>query len=82
MASSGVAEASRWDTSCPKQDLAAPTMSLSPFIGFKSLADYETYRSKLVDDPDARENLAHAKKSGCILVEDRSYFYRVGEKER
>ena len=32
----------------------------------------------LVADQDAKENVEFARKSGCILIEDRSYFYRVG----
>ena len=65
----------------PKAGFGGPNNVAFAIIGFQNLADYETYRSKLVDDPDARENLAFAKKSGCILVEDRSYFFRVGEKD-
>jgi len=64
----------------PKAGFGGANNVAFAIISFKSLGDYETYRSKLLDDPDARENLARAKKSGCILVEDRSYFYRVGEK--
>ena len=46
-------------------------------IGFASLAAYETYREKLVKDPEALENLAFAEHTGCILFEERSYFYRL-----
>jgi hypothetical protein len=28
-------------------------------------------------DPEAKENVEFAKRLGCILIEDRSYFYRV-----
>ena len=28
------------------------------------------------DDPDAKDNVEFAKRSGCILIESRSYFYR------
>jgi hypothetical protein len=48
-------------------------------IGFESLAAYEDYRAKLVADPDAKANVEFARKSGCILIEDRSYFYRIGD---
>ena len=41
-------------------------------IGFESLAAYEEYRKKLVADPEAKENVEFAKRSGCILIEDRS----------
>lgn len=66
----------------PKAGFGGANNVAFAIIGFKSLADYEIYRSKLLNDSDARENLARARKSGCILVEDRSYFYRVGEKDR
>ena len=66
----------------PKAGFGEPNNAAFASIGFKSLAHYETYRSKLIDDPDARENLTRAKKSGCILVENRSHFYRVGEKHK
>ena len=35
-------------------------------------------RIERLADPDAKENVEFARKSGCILIEDRSYFYRVG----
>ena len=47
-------------------------------IGFENLAAYEEYRKKLVADPEAKENVEFARKSECILIEDRSYFYRIG----
>lgn len=46
-------------------------------IDFDSLAAYETYRAKLAADADARANVAHAKETRCILVEDRSFLRRV-----
>lgn len=46
-------------------------------IGFESLADYEEYRRKLMNDPDARANMADAAKSRCILIEERSYLDRI-----
>ncbi|HWX17865.1 MAG TPA: hypothetical protein VNY07_14890 [Chthoniobacterales bacterium] len=46
-------------------------------IGFESLAAYEEYRKKLVVDPEAKGNVEFSRRSGCILIEDRSYFYRV-----
>lgn len=46
-------------------------------IGFESLAAYEEYRKKLMNDPEARENIEFANHTGCILIEDRSYFYRI-----
>ncbi|HLI10823.1 MAG TPA: NIPSNAP family protein [Alphaproteobacteria bacterium] len=46
-------------------------------IEFDSLAAYERYREKLAADADAKENLAHAARTGCILVEDRSFLRRA-----
>jgi hypothetical protein len=46
-------------------------------INFDSLADYEAYRSQLAEDPDARENLADARKTECIQVEQRSFLRKI-----
>src|SRR5258706_10682395 len=46
-------------------------------IEFDTLAAYEKYRSNLRADPEARENLAHARKTRCILVEDRTFLRRA-----
>ncbi len=46
-------------------------------IEFDSLAAYETYRGKLATDPEAQANIAHARKTRCILVEDRSFLRRM-----
>ena len=62
----------------PKKGYGGPDNIAMTLIGFKSLAAYEEYRAKLIADPEAKENLEFAKRSGCILIEDRSYFYRVG----
>ncbi len=62
----------------PKKGYGGPDNIAMTLIGFKSLAAYEEYRAKLIADPEAKENLEFAKRSGCILTEDRSYFYRVG----
>src|SRR5579862_4796541 len=43
-------------------------------IDFPNLASYEVYRSKLLEDPEALQNLAHAQATRCILVEERSFF--------
>src|SRR5450755_2759915 len=61
----------------PKKGLGGPNNVALALIGFESLADYENYRGKLMDDSDARANLAEGEKSHCILVEERSYFYRI-----
>jgi hypothetical protein len=42
-----------------------------------SLADYEVYRERLAADPEARQNVAGATQSGCILVESRSFLRRA-----
>jgi NIPSNAP len=62
----------------PKRGYGGPDNIAFALIGFKTLAAYEEYRAKLLADPEAKENLEFAKRSGCILTEDRSYFYRVG----
>lgn len=46
-------------------------------IDFDSLASYETYRARLLADPDARQNVADAKQSGCIMVESRSFLRKA-----
>ena len=46
-------------------------------IDFDSLADYEAYRTRLAEDPDAQRNVADARESRCILVESRSFLRRV-----
>jgi len=42
-------------------------------IEFDSLAAYEAYRARLAADPEARANVAHARETRCILVEDRTF---------
>src|SRR5258708_10957340 len=61
----------------PKKGLGGPDNIALALIGFQSLADYETYRGKLMEDEDSRANLAAATQSRCILLEERSYFYRI-----
>ncbi len=63
----------------PKKGYGGADNLAMTLIGFESLAAYEEYRKKLVADPEAKENVEFARKSGCILTEDRSYFYRVGD---
>ena len=63
----------------PKKGLGGPDNIALTLIGFESLAAYETYRDKLMANPEAKENLAQAEKSGCILIEDRSWFSRIDE---
>jgi NIPSNAP len=61
----------------PKKGYGGPDNVAYTFIGFDSLAAYEEYRKKLVADPEAKANVEFARKSGCILSEDRSYVYRI-----
>jgi hypothetical protein len=42
-------------------------------IAFDSLAAYETYRTRLKSDPEARENFAMAQTKRLILREERSF---------
>jgi uncharacterized protein (DUF1330 family) len=51
-------------------------------IDFPSLADYERYRQRLAADAEARQNVAHANESGCILVESRSFLRRAAASSR
>jgi hypothetical protein len=47
---------------------------------FPSLAAYEIYRDNLLADADALENVRRMEKSGCVLIEDRSFLRRVPQK--
>ena len=58
---------------------AGPTDVALALINFPNLAAYEEYRKRLKADPAARENVARAEHSGCILVEDRSFLQPAGE---
>ena len=42
-------------------------------IAFESLASYEAYRTRLKEDPEARENLAMAQAKRMILREERTF---------
>src|SRR5713101_8449645 len=42
-------------------------------IGFDSLASYETYRTRLKTDPEARENAAMMQSKRIILREERNF---------
>ncbi|GAA1960376.1 NIPSNAP family protein [Kitasatospora viridis] len=46
-------------------------------INFHSLAEYEKYRARLAADPEAQENIAHARRTRCILAERRSFLRLV-----
>ncbi len=62
----------------PKKGYGGAENIALALIGFASLAAYERYREKLVQDPAALENMAFAERSGCILFEDRSYCECIG----
>ena len=52
-------------------------------IAFESLATYETYRTRLKADPEARENLMMAFNKRLILREERNFVEIVeGTRER
>lgn len=46
-------------------------------IDFPSLADYEHYRVRLAEDPDAQNNIKHARDTRCIRAERRSFLRRT-----
>jgi hypothetical protein len=46
-------------------------------ISFASLADYESYRSRLKADPEGRANFAMAQAKRFILSEERTFTERV-----
>jgi len=46
-------------------------------ISFPSLADYESYRTRLKADPEARANFAAAQQKRFILAEERTFLENV-----
>jgi hypothetical protein len=46
-------------------------------IDFDRLEAYERYRKGLAEDDEAKANVGHAKKTQCILIEDRSFLQRA-----
>jgi hypothetical protein len=57
--------------------LAGATNIALALINFPNLAAYENYREGLMSDQAAKENVAFADRSGCILIEDRSFLQEV-----
>jgi hypothetical protein len=57
--------------------MAGATNIAYALINFANLAGYEKYREALMNDEDARQNIAFADRSECILVEERSVLQRV-----
>src|SRR5271165_3554084 len=60
----------------PTKTAGATNIALA-LINFPSLAAYEKYRENPMNDAGAKENVAFADQSGCILVEDRSVLQQV-----
>ena len=56
---------------------AGPTNIAYALINFPSLAGYERYREALMNDEGAKQNVAFADHSGCILIEARSVLQQV-----
>lgn len=46
-------------------------------IGFDSLADYESYRARLREDPASKSNFAFAERERFILREERTFLRQV-----
>ncbi len=46
-------------------------------ISFESLAAYEGYRARLLQDSDGAANFAYARKERFILAEERSFLRQV-----
>jgi hypothetical protein len=42
-------------------------------FSFPSLADYEVYRAKMVNDPDCQAAMAYYRDTKCFLRHDRSF---------
>jgi hypothetical protein len=60
--------------------IAGPTNFALALIDFPSLAAYEIYRDNLLADADGLENVRRMEKSGCVLIEDRSFLRQVPQK--
>jgi hypothetical protein len=59
---------------CPD---SAPGHLAWGLIGFNDMADYDRYRSRLLEDEDAQANFAFARASHFILHEERTFFQSV-----
>lgn len=46
-------------------------------VGFDSLAEYESYRARLRDDAEAKDNFAFAQQQRFILREERTFLSKV-----
>jgi hypothetical protein len=56
---------------------AGPTNIAYALINFESLAAYEKYRGALMLDEAAKQNVAFADRSCCIVIEDRSVLQQI-----
>lgn len=61
-------------------DFAGPTNQAIGLIDFRTLADYEQYRSVLANDPEHQKNAARLVESGVILSMDRSIIQRLEQR--
>ena len=57
--------------------IAGATNIAYALINFPTLAAYEQYRERLMNDQAAKDNVAFADRTGCVLVEDRSILEKV-----
>ena len=46
-------------------------------FSFPSLASYEEYRSRCVEDPDCQAAIRYGKEAGCVVSFERSFFRPV-----
>ncbi|WP_282605387.1 NIPSNAP family protein [Pelagibius sp. Alg239-R121] len=59
-------------------DEGANNIGLALF-SFPSLAEYEAYRTRILDDPDCQAAFKYAEDTRCILSYERSFFRPVLE---
>ncbi len=59
--------------------IAGPTDEALALIDFPNLAAYEQYRERLMSDSAAIDNVAEADRSGCILIENRSFLQQAAK---
>jgi hypothetical protein len=57
--------------------LAGPTTAALALINFANLDAYEKYRGALVNDPEAKTNVARIEETGCLINEDRAFMQRI-----
>ena len=57
--------------------IAGATNIAYALINFANLTAYEKYREALMNDEEAKQNVAFADRSGCIQIEERSILQQV-----